>query len=587
MENPENPLSGSSGFSFSDRFIDVVGGKEMNRKWKAVILSVVLTLYPFVLGPVYYMEPDDYLLNYIANQSYGSAGSAHLVYIRILLGGILKLCYHVTKQVNFYLLMLLVVFICSFAVIHYCLWKKTGFYPGVLISSLINAVIVPFFLTYTVAAFIAAAAGMFLLCEVEADPMFEYRKKTMTCGIAGILFLLAAWQLRRDAVIPVLAMYVPVFLIHVWKQFRSRHTLRGMVSPKPILILCTMLLAVGAVDATAEHLAYRSEMWQSFLEFDDARTQVVDYPILNYEEYQTSFEEIGMNRATYQLLTGWKFADKERMSVSMMQNFQKGPMREYRKQSWLKEGKFQFTHDQKLVTLIPVLILIWMLLRRKHPSYSAALTVLTYLALVGYLACIRMRLVPRVSVPLAFSAVLLILYECGQTGTSHTVKRTALIDIPALLVICVIGGLFLRDEAQLLNDSRNPENEIYYQDLKAEIAAHPDTMYLVDGPIISYLYYFRTPARDVKTDTGFMHIARAGSWDSFSERYYHMAEQFHLKEPDRLLMAPFENENTALVTQNMDSWDRYALDELGFVPEHETDVFQGKSAPIYVVRYRT
>ncbi len=63
-----------------------------------LMLSVFLTLMTIPFRDPYYMEPDDYLLNYIANGSYGTEHSHYLIYIRGSIGLILKGLYQLSDR---------------------------------------------------------------------------------------------------------------------------------------------------------------------------------------------------------------------------------------------------------------------------------------------------------------------------------------------------------------------------------------------------------------------------------------------------------------------------------------------------------
>ena len=64
------------------------------------VLSAFAVAVPLNLRPVYFMVADDYLLNYIANGSYGTEHSDHLIYIQSPLGRFLKMLYGVMPGVN-------------------------------------------------------------------------------------------------------------------------------------------------------------------------------------------------------------------------------------------------------------------------------------------------------------------------------------------------------------------------------------------------------------------------------------------------------------------------------------------------------
>ena len=124
-------------------------------------LSLAACALPFLTGTVYFMVADDYLLNYIANGSYGLTNSDHLIFIRIPVGALLKALYSVTASVNWYMILLLAGTVLSFALLHTCVWKRTGSYPAMLLSLIINYITVAYFFSFTVVAFLCCPAPAF------------------------------------------------------------------------------------------------------------------------------------------------------------------------------------------------------------------------------------------------------------------------------------------------------------------------------------------------------------------------------------------------------------------------------------------
>ncbi len=166
-------------------------------------------------------------------------------------------------------------------------------------------------------------------------------------GICGSLFLAAAVCLRRDAVLPSVVLTAPLLLGVL--RFRlsarqgcghscrsgerlcaakgnapgetaaealtppggagmSRLRLRGpsRAVAVPVLLLAALLLLTGA----AEKRAYSDSGWQSFLRYTSARSSVVDYPEADYQAYVSEFRRIGLSGLDYNLLLGWKYAEK-------------------------------------------------------------------------------------------------------------------------------------------------------------------------------------------------------------------------------------------------------------------------------------
>ena len=130
--------------------------------WKSfpvcLAVSVLLTVLPCFFTDIFYLYGDDYLLNYIANGSFGEKYSAYLVFIKYPAGLMLKALYALAPGVNWYAVLIIGTIALSFAVIHRAILRTTSHPAAIVFSLIMNAVVVPLFLTFTVAAFLAAAA---------------------------------------------------------------------------------------------------------------------------------------------------------------------------------------------------------------------------------------------------------------------------------------------------------------------------------------------------------------------------------------------------------------------------------------------
>ncbi len=548
-----------------------------------LLVSVLLTGVPFLVRTVYYMEPDDYLLNYIANQSYGAEGSDHLIYIRIVLGKVLQFLYSHFPNVNFYLLLLLILLAAGFALIHYKIYKHSRWPLAVLISLVLQAFVVPFYLTYTVAAFVTALAGAMLLY----DGFISAEKKDQIINfVFGLFAIWVSWQLRHDAVLPVVAMLFValfVFVIHLIQE----KEVRRFVQKRGVSIVCGFMI-IGltfSADILLERQAYSAEPWKSFQEFNEARTEIVDFPALNYDTYIEEFQQTDITREMYQSLVSWRFTDKVVFSPEVMRQFAEGPKKVFQENEWRIQASIQYTNSQKALMLLAVLTGILVLVNRKRNRLYILGILILYCAFMGYLLFIRMRCVLRVSLPLTMCAILMMLFVSGERNQS--INRALNIVLNSVLsVTMLVVLLFMTKEYRSNTDHmRRPADSEVYQEIRSEIESHPDQLYLVDGALISYLYYYNHPVTTIQREDVFLQLARVGSWDSFSARYYYQAQQFHLKDPDRLLLSPYTDENVSIVTQDIAFYVSYPEWVLGKQYSMEIEEYPGNAAPVYILHF--
>ncbi|MFS6557052.1 hypothetical protein VPJ68_16580, partial [Parabacteroides distasonis] len=68
----------------------------------------------------------------------------------------------------------------------------------------------------------------------------------------------------------------------------------------------------------ADRLAYRSEGWQRYEEYNAARTELFDYGFPDYEKNRDEYEKLGIDENAYQMLRGWNHMDTEKFNVEVM-----------------------------------------------------------------------------------------------------------------------------------------------------------------------------------------------------------------------------------------------------------------------------
>ena len=498
-------------------------------QWKIrfFLLSLFAGALPFFLQPVYFMEPDDYLLNYIANGSYGFEGSQNLVFLKFPLGLLLKGLYKLPAQVNWYAVLLAVFFVLACAVIYDCIWACTGSYLGILIFFLPNLVLIRCFFTFTVAGYLAVLAGGLLVCTTVI------LQKGLPFRIAAILFLYFGYCMRNDTLIPVLFILFPLGLYDLslhdgWKHLWSTVRKQWKVWRFPVVLL----LGLFVFTFIGEKISYRDPVWREYLTFTNARGYAVDYPALTYAYHIGEFEEARIDEIDYYMLTGWNFAQKDvfppekmnaagriearNVSLSTRKNYAKGQLSDRKNQ---------------LLILFPVLtFLLLCLIQKGYPWFCGLCIVGCDLFLDAVLLVWRMRFVARAATPLALTAIAgLILLGCKKT------YRNRIFAIAGILVLVLLPGYrYTRAFLDSVKWMRQPYGMKAHSGIRKEISAHPENLYIFDAAILSSVYYYDHPVSEVTTTDTFQNITRSGSWDTFSLRYYNQAKRF-LSDPDHLL----------------------------------------------------
>ena len=583
------------------------------RRLFCLLLSAFLCLVTLPFRTLYFMEPDDYLLNFIANGSYGWKYSENLVYIRTSVGYLLKGLYHLTGAVNWYAVLLLLVILCSFAVFYDILWLRTRSAAALLLTASLNFLAVPVFFTYTAAAFFSACAG-FLLLE---DGLFHSPDSNNTGTVeltAGIVFFYFGFALRKDTIVPELALCFPIAMysfLHTIRGYspkvqkrEGRHSVRHPFHRILPALLAGILLFGG--DAVIQSKSYGSDTWRFFSSFNEARTSVVDYNRLSYDLHKTELENAGLSATDYDMLCSWKFADKKVYTIEGMTAAGKLARHSFSLPERVADARQNLQGATLRIFLLPAAAWTFVLFlnfarrrkRRLSPALLSGLTLLMWYLLCAALLLYRMRFVTRVAAPLMMTAIIWILTaglghgqaaparknvkqeqavptcENEKPDTENSSGRKSvwkescqnvICRILAIVTLLLTAGMEItctRDFLASTRDHRQAGNTAY-QSVKEEITADSSRLCIIDGYVLSMLYYYDRPVKDVLCTDTFWNIVRSGSWDSFSERYYLQAENLHLPDPDRPLLSLVTDPGTIFVSQDASLMQAFLSEQTG------------------------
>lgn len=550
-----------------------------------LMLSVFLTLMTIPFRDPYYMEPDDYLLNYIANGSYGTEHSHYLIYIRGSIGLILKGLYQLSDRVNWYAVLLIGIIILEYAVLHLLIRKRTGSIAALLISCLFNALMVPIFFTYTVVAFLATGAGLFLLDEALLKTGCRINAH-IPGAAAGIVLLYTGFALRADAFLPAAGILSPLLIADVLRCLKGRkksgmpgHMGRGLL----VLIAFGVLLAAG--DQALEHRLYSGEPWKSMAAFNRSRTQVVDYPCVDFAQNEEQFRAIGVTETEYSMLYSWKFLDRMTFTPGQMDRIASIIHNGLTINRRLINAGAQLGTNGWFLILMPAFALLYVLTgKRTHRRpVSVLITVLWGLAVLGLLL-IRLRFVARVAVPLSMLTVYGIFFTMSLKAEDRFPVRTRpafriILSAAALFCLLFFGFLYTKGYLAVTLPNRRPYGSPKYESIRNEIANNPSRLYVMDGYVLTMLYYNDHPVRYVRKTDAFLHVVRSGSWDSFSARYYDQLKDF-TDNPDRLLVELTDGTRFSFVSQNISLTQRYLTEKAGYTgtpivsfPEEDMQIY--------------
>lgn len=503
-----------------------------------LLLSSLLCVLPCFFLDIFYMYGDDYLMNYIANGSFGSTYSAHLIFMQYPAGLALKGLYALLPSVNWYAALLIGTLAVSFAVIHYVLLQNRVHIAGIIFSILVNAAVVPLFLTFTVAAFFSACAGLALVLEGLK------KKASYARLIPGVLLMLLSYLIRSNCLLPVCALALPCYAALLLRKEDRMHVLSRLAAAGALLLIGLVVIRASG------NAAGSSDDWKSYFAYNEARSAYLDSPEVPYADFAGEFREAGLSEEGWLLLHRWTFCEKDSFSKEKFSSFA-----DIARQAYTKRFRLRYLLDTFAVSpncyllILPGLFLLLVLLLPGKKWLRLA-TCLMLFVILAALTAIRLRFLLRVCVPLAADGIIFLFLSSPSAPELKGMNPARILRLLILAAAGVCLIFFFRGYQGAVASLRSRKTAAGYTKLREEIDKHPERVYIVESPIYVHLFAWGHTIDEINSTDVFSHVIRPGSWDNFSPRYYEIAENTSVRDPDNLLSSLIDGEGIYLVTED-------------------------------------
>ena len=159
--------------------------------------------------------------------------------------------------------------------------------------------------SYTMTAGVAACAGMLLLLQ-GAKTSGRGEKPASAPMAVGLLLCTAALALRRSIALPCFVLLLPMALPFA----RTLLSVNGFDFRRALRFAAPLLLlgAITLVLLGADRAFWRAEPYARWEEFNDSRTQLLDFSgLIPYEEASEAYAEAGIRKSELALLSYYNY----------------------------------------------------------------------------------------------------------------------------------------------------------------------------------------------------------------------------------------------------------------------------------------
>lgn len=474
---------------------------------------------------------------------------AHLVFQNYGLGMIYRLLYGVTGRLPWYTIVQYMILFAAFTVVTYVLISRLGEISGLCLFVILACGFGYegyIHLQFTKTAGIAAAAAVFLLLYLLEQEKYSW------WGIAGgILLAVIAYMYREDqfwASCGLMAGAGLLFLFDLRKYSNKKLRRLGIC----VLTFGVLLLSVFGVDRW-DSSKYRSAEWKEYQEFNQLRSELLDYGFPDYDSNQEIYEELGISREAYELYKSWNFNDTEKFDTEVMKKLvdlkQKRPLTIRTVTAFLR----RFPSDllrMPMFYFFAVFAVLWLLCGKKDVCsvISVLAECLLLVAVYFYLYYQGRYMVNRVDVGLWFSACLVMLWIFSSGEVRHMNTKVSVL----LCMICVVLGQFMMYKDWRLATSSIPEARVSQRAVLETIGTDKEHTYLAKSGMLSEIVCYGP--FDRMPENLLDNVYWFGGWECRTPGYTRAMEVHGIINPYRDVV---NNENIYLVDDNIDLTLKY------------------------------
>lgn len=474
---------------------------------------------------------------------------AHLVFQNYGLGMIYRLLYGVTGRLPWYTIVQYMILFAAFTVVTYVLISRLGEISGLCLFVILACGFGYegyIHLQFTKTAGIAAAAAVFLLLYLLEQEKYSW------WGIAGgILLAVIAYMYREDQFWASCGLMAGAGLLFLFdlRKYRNKKLRRLGIC---VLTFGVLLLSVFGVDRW-DSSKYRSAEWKEYQEFNQLRSELLDYGFPDYDSNQEIYEELGISREAYELYKSWNFNDTEKFDTEVMKKLvdlkQKRPLTIRTVTAFLR----RFPSDllrMPMFYFFAVFAVLWLLCGKKDvfSIISVLAECLLLVAVYFYLYYQGRYMVNRVDVGLWFSACLVMLWIFSSGEVRYMNTKVSML----LCMICVVLGQFMMYKDWRLATSSIPEARVSQRAVLETIGTDKEHTYLAKSGMLSEIVCYGP--FDRMPENLLDNVYWFGGWECRTPGYTRAMEVHGIINPYRDVV---NNENIYLVDDNIDLTLKY------------------------------
>lgn len=291
--------------------------RSREKVWFSFFLSLLVLLVMLLFMVPLFETNDDSTMREFVNGSRNGA-DIHLVFQNFILGLIYRFLYQLPGNLPWYTIFQYAVLLASFTAVTYVILRKLKGPAGFCVTALIQF----YFgcecyiaMQFTKTTAIATCAGVLLLLYAAGEGE-KISGRVLVCGLLLGCFG-SMYRLKQSVACVALMSGIGLFILLKLLRERRGQVLRGLLPYLSVFGL--FAFCVLALKCTDLFLYQKDERWSEYMEFNELRSDLLDYGMPDFEENREAYEELGITESAYRLYSRWNFYDPDKFTAGTVE----------------------------------------------------------------------------------------------------------------------------------------------------------------------------------------------------------------------------------------------------------------------------
>lgn len=494
-----------------------------------LINIMVLGIY-LIFFRACYETNDEMAFSFFLGGGYGKK-SVYLIYSNIFYGYFLSPFYSYIPGINWYTIFQYVFNFISFFVLSSIFLIKTEKYNKRLLRCLaafsflmIFAYQHYYWIQYTKSAYLIVLAGMILVFYTLHD--LNQSKRFLFCGILLILF---GSFVRFDSALVILAFAfmrcIYDLIIEQKLEFDYRFIEKNFKYIATFSLILFLLFGFEISDKLIYKYGTESQKWNDYIEYNDLRTELLDFGIPDYEEYEQQYKKIGLSENDIKMLSSWCFSDPETFNIETFKQII--DIKESPEWSFTEIYDNLIKGTQNAIGMAAIVLSVLFLLngKKKHRILFLMYAVIVFM-LYGYLTY-KGRVIIRAEYGIWLCLCVFLLYDYPRNTTPIKEK---IVSVSWMVISIAILLNYINDYNAKQHEYTAPL-QTEYRDVYDYMNSHKENVYMRDTLSLCMWYtgfsIYETLPKDYLSNVCLM-----GGWE-INHPIVNVEEQYGISNPWR------------------------------------------------------